>query len=113
MIPEREPASMVFRARRAGLRATPRNSRKKASAAAGTSPPEATASRSHQATPNASDQRRKKLESENRNRSAAKSAKSVNTLERLSRRSAATERASVTIAASSAAWVRMSTQGRS
>ena len=100
---------MLFRARRAGRRATPRNSRKKASAAAGTSPPEATASRSHHVPPNDSVQRRKKIDSENRDRSAENRANSVKTRGRLSRRSDATASASVTMAARRAAWVRMST----
>src|SRR5512138_370762 len=81
--PVAEPASMALRARRAGRRATPRNSRKKASAAAGTSAPDATASRSHHTAPKDPAQRRKKIDSEKRNRSAEKSEKSVKTRERL------------------------------
>ena len=77
--PPSEPASMLLRALRAGRRATPRNSRKKAMAEAGMRPPAATASRSDQAAPKASVQRRKKMARENRNRSAENSANRVNT----------------------------------
>jgi hypothetical protein len=108
-MPVSEPASIAFLARRAGRRATPRNSRKKASPAAGTSAPDATARRSHQMLPKACGQRSRNRDKEKRNRSAEKSANRVKTRERLSRRSAATASASVTIAASRAAWVRMST----
>ena len=85
MSPKSDPASIVFRARRAAPR-DPRNSRKKASAAAGRGRRRSTARRSHQTTPNASGQRRKKAREREEEQVRREDREQVKTRERLSRR---------------------------
>ena len=101
---------MALRARRAGLRATPRNSRKKAKAEEGRSEAEKMATFPHRwLGSSVPGHEPKKAASECTPRLAEKRANRVKVRGRPCRSSAEPARASVTMAASSLAWVRMST----